>query len=435
MPNSRPSSAHFVHWVIFHNARIRDTGANMSLPLLHFMALVAAALAVGLVFGWAIRGSRDRHQREQMLEKWQVKYDEAARQRDRFNAENTKLRTSVEAQQGALHKHEVALSKYRTELESAAEKLKSLSKELFATRAERDEYQRISNERQSALTTARQQVATLEAEFRKAGEFYKGELAKSLDKRKSLDAKLDDALAEHESLSNLLQAAQHEKESVNKMLAAAQTRLDNLDAMEQKVIGLEAENAQLRHDAARMSQEVEVLERDVAELEELKVQNRELAHCLKSMETSRRQYERDAKRYRDRAEQMDKRSETLRMKLDDVEKSFAEMAQAHDDALKVVEEHPVGDRANGKDEAPEPEVDDLTKIVGIGKVFEQMLHDLGVYSFRQIASFGPADIARVNMELKEFKGRMEQDDWVGQAKELYYQKYSANDGKVSPIDD
>ena len=52
------------------------------------------------------------------------------------------------------------------------------------------------------------------------------------------------------------------------------------------------------------------------------------------------------------------------------------------------------------------------------------LHKLGVYSFRQLANFGPADIARVNAALKENKGRMEQDDWIGQAKELYYQKRS-----------
>ena len=56
-------------------------------------------------------------------------------------------------------------------------------------------------------------------------------------------------------------------------------------------------------------------------------------------------------------------------------------------------------------------------------MFQQTLHDLGIYSYRQIASFGPADIARVNMELKEFRGRMEQDDWVGQAKELLFRKY------------
>jgi predicted flap endonuclease-1-like 5' DNA nuclease len=150
------------------------------------------------------------------------------------------------------------------------------------------------------------------------------------------------------------------------------------------------------------------------------------------MESSRRQYEQDAKRYRDKAEHSDKRSETLRMKLDDVEKSFAEMAKQHDAALKVVDHQSGTLKHNGngqnghaaiKDESAEQEADDLTEIVGIGKVFEGMLHDLGIVSFRQIANFGPADIARVNMALKEFKGRMEQDDWVGQAKELYFKKY------------
>ena len=64
-----------------------------------------------------------------------------------------------------------------------------------------------------------------------------------------------------------------------------------------------------------------------------------------------------------------------------------------------------------------------------------MLHKLGIYSFRQIANFGPTDIARVNMELKEFKGRMEQDDWVGQAKELYFEKYGGGDRSQVPCED
>ena len=72
---------------------------------------------------------------------------------------------------------------------------------------------------------------------------------------------------------------------------------------------------------------------------------------------------------------------------------------------------------------PDGEPDDLTEIVGIGKVFEQMLHELGVFHFRQIAAFGPADVARINSELKEFRGRIEHDDWIGQAKELHFKKY------------
>ena len=69
------------------------------------------------------------------------------------------------------------------------------------------------------------------------------------------------------------------------------------------------------------------------------------------------------------------------------------------------------------------ENDDLQQIVGIGKAFELTLHELGIYNFKQIAAFDLGDIARVNAELKDFKGRMEQDDWIGQAKDLHFKKY------------
>ena len=80
---------------------------------------------------------------------------------------------------------------------------------------------------------------------------------------------------------------------------------------------------------------------------------------------------------------------------------------------------------NNRKKAAKQEKDDLQEIIGIGKVFEHMLHELEIYSFRQIANFGVADIARVNAELKEFKGRMEQDDWIGQAKDLLFKEYGS----------
>jgi len=206
------------------------------------------------------------------------------------------------------------------------------------------------------------------------------------------------------------------------MLASARKRLENLDALEQKAIELEAENAQLNHDATLAKQEIETLQRDVAEMDELKVQNRELAQCLTSMENSRKQYENDAKRYKEHAGQYEQKSETLRVKLDEVEKNFADIEKQQRQALKDVRKTTVAKKSNGQKPA-ELERDDLQEIVGIGKVFEHALHELGIYSFRQIAAFDVADIARVNLELKECKGRMEQDDWIGQAKDLHFKKY------------
>ena len=67
--------------------------------------------------------------------------------------------------------------------------------------------------------------------------------------------------------------------------------------------------------------------------------------------------------------------------------------------------------------APEDEPDDLKKISGVGPVLEGKLHELGITRFSQIAAFSAEDITRVDDALS-FKGRVERDDWIGQAKTL-----------------
>jgi len=66
---------------------------------------------------------------------------------------------------------------------------------------------------------------------------------------------------------------------------------------------------------------------------------------------------------------------------------------------------------------PEGEPDDLKKISGVGPVLEQKLHDLGITKFAQVAAFTAEDITRVDDRLS-FKGRIERDGWLEQAKTL-----------------
>ncbi len=66
---------------------------------------------------------------------------------------------------------------------------------------------------------------------------------------------------------------------------------------------------------------------------------------------------------------------------------------------------------------PEGEPDDLQQISGIGPGIERTLHQLGIFHFRQIAAFTPENVAWVNQRLR-FKGRIEREDWIGQAKRL-----------------
>ncbi len=73
--------------------------------------------------------------------------------------------------------------------------------------------------------------------------------------------------------------------------------------------------------------------------------------------------------------------------------------------------------ASSVDESP----DELTKIKGIGPVLEGKLQGLGIRQFSQIASWGEDDINGVSEHLS-FKGRIEREEWVKQAKELISSK-------------
>jgi len=64
------------------------------------------------------------------------------------------------------------------------------------------------------------------------------------------------------------------------------------------------------------------------------------------------------------------------------------------------------------------EKDDLKQIRGIGPFIEKKLHQIGIYTVKQVASFKKEDIIRATELIKYFPGRIERDEWVFQAKEL-----------------
>ncbi|MDG3039906.1 50S ribosomal protein L21 [Roseicyclus marinus] len=61
--------------------------------------------------------------------------------------------------------------------------------------------------------------------------------------------------------------------------------------------------------------------------------------------------------------------------------------------------------------------DDLKKLSGVGPALEKKLIENGVTSFAQIAAWGADDIAAFDEKLN-FKGRIEREGWVEQAKTL-----------------
>ena len=73
------------------------------------------------------------------------------------------------------------------------------------------------------------------------------------------------------------------------------------------------------------------------------------------------------------------------------------------------------DRPQAMDRPSDP--DDLKLISGVGPKLEETLNGLGVFKFEQISKWKKAERDWVDNYLK-FKGRIERDDWVKQAKAL-----------------
>jgi NADH-quinone oxidoreductase subunit E len=72
-------------------------------------------------------------------------------------------------------------------------------------------------------------------------------------------------------------------------------------------------------------------------------------------------------------------------------------------------------RPAGIDRPAQP--DDLKLISGVGPKIEGILHSLGIFTFAQVASWKKAEREWVDGYLR-FKGRIDRDDWIKQAKAL-----------------
>ncbi|MGB2202471.1 MAG: 50S ribosomal protein L21 [Pseudooceanicola atlanticus] len=87
-------------------------------------------------------------------------------------------------------------------------------------------------------------------------------------------------------------------------------------------------------------------------------------------------------------------------------------------AAPKAEKKAAAPKAEAKAEAPKKAegADDLKELSGVGPALEKKLLEAGVTSFAQIAAWTEADIAEMDEKLS-FKGRIEREGWVEQAKD------------------
>jgi len=66
---------------------------------------------------------------------------------------------------------------------------------------------------------------------------------------------------------------------------------------------------------------------------------------------------------------------------------------------------------------PRGDADDLTQIKGVGEELSKRLNKLGVTQFAQIVNFSDDELTKID-DVLNFKGRIERENWVGQAQDL-----------------
>jgi len=74
-------------------------------------------------------------------------------------------------------------------------------------------------------------------------------------------------------------------------------------------------------------------------------------------------------------------------------------------------------KAEAAPAAAPADADDLKRLSGVGPKLEEKLHAAGVATFAQIAAWTEADVAAMDEKLS-FKGRIEREGWIEQAKTL-----------------
>ena len=119
---------------------------------------------------------------------------------------------------------------------------------------------------------------------------------------------------------------------------------------------------------------------------------------------------------------------------DQIEPAFADDADPHEvdlsDATAVAESEAAIEDHFENDDEPEAEQqdndeplfepveqrDDLKQIFGIGPVTEKALNKLGITSYSQLAGLKRHEIEKIAEALQIFPGRIERDNWVGNAR-------------------
>ena len=343
---------------------------------LFFLLSMLISFLIGFIAAWGMwRGQAVRYQRD--AADWKQKHDD--------------IQLDVSELKEKLDLNTADLAKAKREAEMALE-------QLAATQSDRQKWQRdldqsleetvklhaSSHIHQATIEDLNNQIAVLKAsneQLAVAGAAL-GSNQKEAERIGQLEAKIASLEADNE---RLLSAAKKEDENVLSLLKSYNDSTNRLGSLEAKIGSLMAEN--------------EVLKTELADLKASPTAGVTAgAVATEAIITATNPADKEA-----------------------ITGGAIATSEARDEVMAAI--------GTTIPLATAEQKDDLTEIKGIGSFLEKKLNALGIFTFEQVSHFDTNLIEKVTAAIEFFPGRIERDNWVGQASQLTLAKTA----KAAPI--
>jgi predicted flap endonuclease-1-like 5' DNA nuclease/uncharacterized coiled-coil DUF342 family protein len=377
---------------------------QMTIPELtiEHIGLLALALVIGLVLGWFFRGERSAKEKIAVNAGWQDQLESQQAEQDRLAEQNKSLMEQI-SQYQASHQDSINRAKelsdsIRESLERRKElegQLKEFREKLGATSAQRDKLKAALEEQESQN---RNTASGLKEKDDKIFHLSR-ELTSWQSRVPPLVEKFQERDKRAKELEEELTQAMARIESFEEMAKTNQTRIEPVDTGKLPD-GMNASN----------EPHVDASARTISDLED-QIDQIDIAA--------------DAEPEAEEAADAEPEAEEA-AKADEVAASNDELLAAEvfvDEDDKTLEKPDTATRRIlDEDTATGDDKDDLQQIKGVGPAIEKTLNELGIYYYNQIAEMSEYEIDRVAQRLKGFRSRIYRQDWIGQARDLHYQK-------------
>ncbi len=405
---------------------------------------------LGLLFGWLLRGGKVKRLKNQLDEsekKYQLLYAENAGLEDQFIQQTADVRektTRIETMEANMQSYEQNQFKLRNSLQSAQQQLEDLNKaQLLAGDASTDAEDKIS-----ALEDQAADYETELQEHRKTIQALQAELQNHQTEKQQVESERQQIETELEKLMDSTTT------TIIPSSANIQTAFSKIDGLENRIRQMEDENRILKTSVLEvktesgemvakedlnslrariniLSEENKDLKKQVSDIKDTGISETEHNDRIAALERENEQLRRQISNgsglasgtfvtppvptsdpeTTDEPEPLLADEETT----DEVDRQQVELLKTQKAQFGVM-----GDRISVEavEASPTYTKDDLTKIEGIGPFIEKKLNEIGIISFHQLAKMDQQEIDRVTAAIQFFPGRIERDNWVGQAVKL-----------------